>query len=69
MKTLFCFSLELNQSKDKNTLKTEELIELCETNFQNFWGILFNFASSFGKSLPILIKARIIELECDILLK
>lgn len=43
MRTLFCFSLELNQlaDKDREALPTKELVEVCKTNFKNLWVILF----------------------------
>lgn len=45
------------------------MIEACETNTQDFWGILFHFANCLGKTLPIIVRSRIIELECEILLR
>lgn len=70
VRTLFCFSIELNQltNKEKRTYDTQSLVQLCNISFLNLWSILFHFAFFMGKNLPIIIRAKIVEIECNIIL-
>lgn len=70
LKSLFCFALQIESLINKKTsVTTEKLVKICKTSYYNLWIILFYFAKMKGRTLPIIIRSRIIELEIEILLK
>lgn len=70
MKAVLCLAVEFDSFiTDKNNLTLGQLVGHCEISFTNFWKVLYNFAMTFGKNLPSLLQAHIVEVEFDILLR
>ena len=70
MKSVLCLAIEFDSFiTDKHSLTLGQLITLCEISYTNFWKVLYNFAIAFGKNLPSLLQAHIVEVEFDILLR
>jgi hypothetical protein len=70
LKSLFALSLEIDTLiRNLAIFNFSQIIDICEISYYDFWKILFNFAKDFGKSLPKIMKRRIVELEYLTLLK
>lgn len=70
MKAVLCLAVEFDSFiTNKSNLTLEQLVAHCEISFTNFWKVLYNFAMTFGKNLPSILQAHIVEIEFDILLR
>lgn len=69
LRSVFCLAEEIVCFVSGRSYPLEEILRKHNTSSVDFWKILFNFAKSEGKSLPSLLRSRVVELEFDILLR
>jgi len=70
MKAVLCLAIEFDSFiTDKHNMSLSQLVLNCEISYTDFWKVLYNFAITFGKNLPSLLQAHIVEVEFDILLR
>lgn len=70
VKSVLCLASEFNSFiVDRGIMPLGQFLNICEISYTDLWKVLYNFAVTFGKTLPSLLQSHIVELEFDILLR